>query len=84
MLSNSGVPIELVDGFIESISVLVPWKALLNDSCEIEIHGLSLTFAGKQKSEGIYMLFFPCNILFVFPCKIIVNAIKILNQRLKI
>ena len=57
MLSNSGVPIELVDGFIESISVLVPWKALLNDSCEIEIHGLSLTFAGKQKSEGIYMLF---------------------------
>lgn len=53
MLSNSGVPIELVDGFIESISVLVPWKALLNDSCEIEIHGLSLTFAGKQKSEGL-------------------------------
>ena len=52
MLSNSGVPVELVDGFIESISVSVPWKALLNDSCEIEIHGLQLTFAGRQKSEG--------------------------------
>ena len=54
MVSNSGAPIELVDGFIESISVLVPWKALLNDSCEIEIHGLQLTFAVKQKSEGLY------------------------------
>lgn len=52
MLSNSGIPIELVDGYIESISVSVPWKALLNDSCEICIHGLNLTFAGRQKPEG--------------------------------
>ena len=58
MLSNAGVPIELVDGFIESISVLVPWKALLNDSCEIEIHGLQLTFAGRQKPDGNPILCF--------------------------
>ncbi|XP_047132306.1 autophagy-related protein 2 homolog B isoform X1 [Hydra vulgaris] len=49
MLSNAGVALELVDGFISSISVSVPWKALLNDSCELEIHGLNLTFVQKQK-----------------------------------
>lgn len=51
MMSNAGIPLEMVDGFISSISVSVPWKALLNDSCEIEIHGLQLTFTPKQKVE---------------------------------
>lgn len=54
MLANAAVPVELIDGYISSISVLVPWKALLNDSCEIEIHGLSLTFAPKYKTSGNY------------------------------
>ena len=52
MLGGSGVPLELVDGFISSISVSVPWSALLNDSCEIEIHGLELVFAAKQKADA--------------------------------
>ena len=54
MLANAGVPVELIDGYISSISVSVPWKALLNDSCEIEIHGLSLTFTPKYKISGNY------------------------------
>lgn len=56
MMSNAGIPLEMVDGFISSISVSVPWKALLNDSCEIEIHGLQLTFTPKQKVEEGSML----------------------------
>ena len=53
MLSNAGIPIEIIDGFITSIAVAVPWKALLSDSCEIEIQGLKLTFGPKQTlAEG--------------------------------
>ena len=52
MLANAGISLDLVDGFISSISVSVPWKALLNDSCEIEVHGLNLTFIQKQKPNG--------------------------------
>ena len=53
MLSNAGIPLEIIDGFITSIAVAVPWKALLSDSCEIEIQGLKLTFGPKQKlAEG--------------------------------
>lgn len=52
MLENVGIPLEIVDGFISSISVSVPWTLLLSESCHIDLNGLELTFASKQKPEA--------------------------------
>lgn len=51
MLDSCGAPFELIDGYINKISVSVPWSALLNDSCCMDIQGLELTIAMKQRSE---------------------------------
>ena len=51
MLENVGVPLEIVDGFISSISVAVPWTSLLSESCQIEVSGMELTFAPKHKVD---------------------------------
>ena len=50
MLESVCSPLEIVDGYIGSISVSVPWTALLNDSCCLDIQGLELTLAPKRKS----------------------------------
>ena len=54
MLESFGIPLEIVDGFISSISVAVPWTALLCDSCHIDLNGLELTFALREKPENFY------------------------------
>ena len=51
MLENVGIPLEIIDGFISSISVAVPWTSLLNESCQIEVSGMELTFSPKQKVD---------------------------------
>eukprot|EP00794_Sanderia_malayensis_P020264 gene20264-22250_t len=51
MIENVGVPLEIIDGFISSITVAVPWKSLLNESCQIEVNGMELTFAPKHKAD---------------------------------
>ena len=42
-LSNLHAPLELVDGFVECISVAIPWSALVSDSTKLEVTGLELT-----------------------------------------
>ncbi|XP_077993352.1 autophagy-related protein 2 homolog A-like [Glandiceps talaboti] len=44
-------PVEVIEGVIGSISISVPWSALLRDSCEIEIHNLDLTLQPRYRSE---------------------------------
>ena len=51
MLDNAGIPLEIIDGFIGSISVSVPWTALLSESCCMDIQGLEITIAPKQRIE---------------------------------
>ena len=48
MLESASIPFELVEGYIESIEVGVPWTALLNDNCTMNIKGLELTIAPRQ------------------------------------
>ncbi|KAL5009376.1 hypothetical protein ScPMuIL_014957 [Solemya velum] len=55
-LSNVQVPIEIVDGFIHSISVAIPWASLIQDSTSLEIHGLELTLRPKQRKEEVSTL----------------------------
>lgn len=42
------VPVEIIDGFIQSIELAVPWSSLLKESTTVEIHGLELTIRPKQ------------------------------------
>ena len=53
------VPIEIVDGFIGSISVTIPWSALLSDNTVMEINNLELTIQPKQRNDnGGHLLIF--------------------------
>ncbi|KAK2567359.1 Autophagy-related protein 2-like protein B [Acropora cervicornis] len=51
MLDNAGIPVEMIDGFIGSISVSVPWTALLSESCCMDIQGLEVTIAPRQRVD---------------------------------
>ena len=51
MLDNAGIPLEIIDGFIGSISVSVPWTALLSESCCLDIQGLEVTIMPRQRVD---------------------------------
>ena len=40
-----GAPVQVLAGFIECVTVSVPWAALLKDNCKVELAGLTLTVA---------------------------------------
>jgi N-terminal region of Chorein or VPS13 len=46
------VPLEIIDGYIGSISVSVPWSTLIADNTVIEINDLEITVAPKQCSDN--------------------------------
>lgn len=50
-------PMEFVDGYVEQMSISVPWSALLRDSSNIEVRGLNITIQPKQRSENGIILF---------------------------
>lgn len=50
-------PMEFVDGYIEQMSISVPWSALLKDSSNIEVRGLNITIQPKQRSENATSMF---------------------------
>lgn len=43
-------PLELVEGFVSSIEVAVPWAALVTDHCTVCVSGLQLTLQPHQGS----------------------------------
>lgn len=43
-------PLELVEGFVSSIEVAVPWAALLTDHCTVCVSGLQLILQPRQGS----------------------------------
>lgn len=52
LLDTAGVPLEIVDGYIGSISVTVPWSSLITDNTVIEINDLELTVAPKHRADN--------------------------------
>ncbi|XP_062892347.1 autophagy-related protein 2 homolog A isoform X4 [Mobula hypostoma] len=46
-LDSLGAPLEITDGFISSISVTIPWSALITDNCTVEVSGLQITCRPK-------------------------------------
>ncbi|XP_041093961.1 autophagy-related protein 2 homolog A [Polyodon spathula] len=50
LLQSMGAPLELVDGFVGSISVSIPWAALVTENCTVEVSGLQLTCQPKNRT----------------------------------
>lgn len=50
-LESLGAPLEIVDGFVSSISVTIPWQALLTDHCTLEVLGLQITCRPKYRTS---------------------------------
>uniref|UniRef100_A0A667ZJS7 Autophagy related 2A n=1 Tax=Myripristis murdjan TaxID=586833 RepID=A0A667ZJS7_9TELE len=51
LLESLGAPLEIVDGFVSSIAVTIPWQALVTDHCTLEVSGLQITCGGWD-SQG--------------------------------
>ncbi|XP_061541277.1 autophagy-related protein 2 homolog A isoform X1 [Phycodurus eques] len=52
LLESLGAPLEIVDGFVSSITVTIPWQALLTDHCTLEVSGLQITCRPKYRIGG--------------------------------
>ncbi|XP_041037856.1 autophagy-related protein 2 homolog A [Carcharodon carcharias] len=48
-LDSVGTPLEITDGFISSISVTIPWSALITENCTVEVTGLQVTCRPKYR-----------------------------------
>ncbi|XP_051514871.1 autophagy-related protein 2 homolog A-like [Myxocyprinus asiaticus] len=52
LLDSLGAPLEIVEGFVSSIAVTIPWAALLTDHCTLEVTGLQITCRPKYRTNG--------------------------------
>ncbi|KAJ8405135.1 hypothetical protein AAFF_G00321260 [Aldrovandia affinis] len=52
LLESVGAPLEIVDGFVSSIAVTIPWAALVRDHCTLVVTGLQLTCRPKYRTSG--------------------------------
>lgn len=51
LLDSLGAPLEILDGFVSSIAVTIPWQALLTDHCTLEVSGLQITCRPKYRTS---------------------------------
>ncbi|XP_033110504.1 autophagy-related protein 2 homolog A-like [Anneissia japonica] len=51
LLNNANAPVEIRDGVIGSITVSIPWKALLTANSKVEVKGMTITLQPKYRSE---------------------------------
>ncbi|KAG7276950.1 LOW QUALITY PROTEIN: hypothetical protein CRUP_010270 [Coryphaenoides rupestris] len=52
LLESLGAPLEIVDGFVSSIAVTIPWQALVTDHCTLEVTGLQITCRPKYRTSA--------------------------------
>ncbi|XP_062856469.1 autophagy-related protein 2 homolog A isoform X2 [Trichomycterus rosablanca] len=51
LLESLSAPLEIVEGFVQSISVTIPWAALVTDHCTLEVTGLQITCRPKDRTS---------------------------------
>ncbi|KAK7903896.1 hypothetical protein WMY93_016503 [Mugilogobius chulae] len=49
LLETADAPFEVITGFIQTISLTVPWAALLQENCALEVKGLELVFRPRPR-----------------------------------
>uniref|UniRef100_A0A8D0LD16 Autophagy related 2A n=1 Tax=Sphenodon punctatus TaxID=8508 RepID=A0A8D0LD16_SPHPU len=52
LLESVNAPLEITDGFINSISVTIPWSALVTENCTVEVSGLQITCRPKYRGAA--------------------------------
>uniref|UniRef100_G3UN22 Autophagy related 2B n=1 Tax=Loxodonta africana TaxID=9785 RepID=G3UN22_LOXAF len=51
ILESADAPLEATEGFIQSISLSVPWGSLLQDNCALEVRGLEMVFRPRPRLD---------------------------------
>lgn len=64
LLESLGAPLEIVEGFVNSITVTIPWAALVTEHCTLEVTGLQITCRPKYRTSELYWPFFVDSFLF--------------------
>uniref|UniRef100_A0A8C1YLF8 Autophagy related 2A n=1 Tax=Cyprinus carpio TaxID=7962 RepID=A0A8C1YLF8_CYPCA len=54
LLESLGAPLEIVEGFVNSITVTIPWAALVTEHCTLEITGLQITCRPKYRTSEFW------------------------------
>ncbi|KAE8586365.1 hypothetical protein XENTR_v10021645 [Xenopus tropicalis] len=58
ILESADAPLEVTEGFIQAISLSIPWGSLLQDNCALEVKGLEMVFRPRPRlrsgSEPMY------------------------------
>uniref|UniRef100_UPI00398F3EA5 autophagy-related protein 2 homolog B-like isoform X2 n=1 Tax=Pristiophorus japonicus TaxID=55135 RepID=UPI00398F3EA5 len=58
ILDSLDAPLEIIEGFIQNISVSIPWSSLLQENCAVEVQGLEMVFRPRPRivsgSEPMY------------------------------
>ncbi|KAM9354502.1 autophagy-related protein 2 homolog B [Pholidichthys leucotaenia] len=49
LLETADAPFEVIEGFIQTISLTVPWAALLQENCALEIKGLEVVLRPRPR-----------------------------------
>lgn len=42
---------EILDGFIDTIAIFVPWSSLMQENCQVEVHRLEIVVALKKNVD---------------------------------
>ncbi|XP_042193796.1 autophagy-related protein 2 homolog B [Callorhinchus milii] len=65
ILDSLDAPLEIIEGFIQNISVSIPWSSLLQENCAVEVQGLEMVFRPRPRivsgSEPMYWSSFMTN-----------------------
>lgn len=61
LLETADAPFEVITGFIQTISLTVPWAALLQENCALEIKGLEMVLRPRPRvGKDIYIYIYIC------------------------
>ncbi|XP_026875391.2 autophagy-related protein 2 homolog B isoform X2 [Electrophorus electricus] len=52
ILDSVEAPFEVTEGFIQAISLTVPWASLLQDNCSLEVKGLKMVFRPQPRTTS--------------------------------
>ncbi len=55
LLDSLGAPLEIVEGFVNSIAVTIPWAALVTEHCTLEVTGLQITCRPKYRTSEFFV-----------------------------
>lgn len=50
LLENADAPFEVIAGFIQTITLTVPWAALVQENCALEVRGLEMVLRPRPRA----------------------------------